>query len=234
MRTLSVFLLLLIGLVAAAQNIREQDIAYRKSIVKAIDLRHPMNAEVFGKNALFSRILLEAAINGQLPSWNPDTLQQRFTTEQLSARMSYYTDSGTVEQYRWEELYMVEITEDLVFDKNRSEFRMLPQHITIFIPASVNHRGILEPIASWKYEDCLNIWNNDARATYETSAFQGPVYSFEQLFILGNYRAEIVKIGNLRDLYFDQMYSNSTDIAMARQNAENALLELMYAAFHPR
>lgn len=234
MKTLSVFLFMLIGFAASAQQIREQDIAYRKSIVKEINLRHPMNAEVFGKEALFSRILLEAAISGQLPSWNPDTLRQRLTAEQIISRTAYHTDSGTVEYYGWEELYILEITEDLVFDKNRSEFRMLPQRITLFIPASVSNRGILEPIASWNYADCLQLWKNDVRARYETAAFEGPVYSYEQLFILGNYRAEIVKIGNLKDLYFDQMYADPYRVMMARQEAENALIEMMYAAFHPK
>lgn len=233
MRTVSAFVFMLICYAASAQQIRDQDIGYRKSVVKELNLRHPMNATVFGKQSLFSRILLEAATQGQLPSWNPDTLNKRMTAEQIVERMSYANDSGGVEQYYWEDLYIVEITEDLVFDKNRSEFRMIPQRITLFVPASVSTKGILEPLASWKYEDCLNVWNSDERARYTPDAFQGPSYSYQQVFILGNYRAEIVKIGNLRDLYFDQMYGNPYEAMMARQNAENELLEIMHAAFNP-
>jgi len=225
---------MLICSIASAQHMRDQDVCYRKSIVKELNLRHPMNATVFGKQSLFSRILLEAAMNGQIPSWNPDTLSRRLTTEQINSRISYSTDSGALERYALEDLYIVEITEDLVFDKNRSEFRMMPQRITLFVPASVSMRGLLEPVASWNYEDCLRVWSNDSRAVYSTSAFQGPTYSFEQIFILGNYRAEIVKIGNLRDLYFDQMYGDPYQAMMARQEAENELLELMHAAFNPK
>jgi hypothetical protein len=233
MRTLSAFVLMLICYSSSAQFVRDQDICYRKSIVKELNLRHPMNAAVFGKQSLFSKILLEAAMNGQIASWNPDTLSQRLTTEQITTRISYSNDSGATERYFLEDLYIVEITEDLVFDKNRSEFRVVPQRITLFVPASVSTKGILEPVASWTYEDCLKIWKNDSRARYAPDAFQGPSYSFEQVFILGNYRAEIVKIGNLRDLYFDQMYGDPYQAMMARQEAENQLLELMHAAYNP-
>ena len=232
---LSTALLILIGCqYAAAQQTREQDITFRTTIVRGIDLNHASNQKLFGKKSLMSKILLEAALSGSSEVYNADTLDKKLSSKELIAKISYPTDSNNCRlQYFPEQLYEVELIEELIFDKHRSEFRFVPKFITLFIPAELNYRGIMEPIASWKYEDCLGIFKNDSRAFSENMGFGKAKVNYKETFLLRSYYSQIVKIGQPEDMYYDQMYADPLKAFLARKEDEGKIQELVYKVFHP-
>ena len=218
---------------AWAQHVREQDITFRTTIVRGIDLTNTVNQQVFGKNALMSKILIESALKEKFPVYNPDTLENQLSLEEFVERISFPNDSNQLERYRPEQLYEVELMEELIFDKHRSEFIYLPKFITLFIPVEINYRAIMEPIASWKYEDCQALFKNDKRAFSDAIGFGKAKVNFNESLLLRTYNSQIVKIGNPDDLYFDQQFADPLQAFFARKEEEGKIQELVYKVFHP-
>ena len=69
------------------QHVREQDITFRITIVRAIDLTNSSNQKIFGKKALMSRILIEAAQSGACKVYHPDTLDKVLSLEEIKERL---------------------------------------------------------------------------------------------------------------------------------------------------
>ena len=230
---LSIVLCVLAGSLLSAQHIREQDKAYSTTIVREVNLYHPSNQFLFGQRALLSQILIEATENGSCKAYNPCQIEEELSVREFIGNRSYPDDSCGFEQYYSSQLYIIEIQEEFVFDKNRSEFKFIPKYITLFIPAEINYKGIIQPVASWKYEDCEKVFRNDKRAFSQTpKAFGKSKINFCETFLLRSYTSEIVKIGTDAQ-YFDQTYTDPTQAFLMRKEEEYKIQEMVYKAFHP-
>jgi hypothetical protein len=130
-----------------------------------------------------------------------------------------------------QDLYVVELTERFIFDRNRSEFRFIPVSLTLFIPAALSSKGIQEPLVSFTFEACTRIFRNDVRAFSAVTKLGQPAVNFNEQFLLRSYTSTIVKIGNKDDLYFDQQYADPYKAFLAMKKEEQALQEMMYAAY---
>jgi hypothetical protein len=230
---LSTMLVLICYQYTSAQYTRDQDIAFSTTIVRGIDLNHPTNQKTFGKKSLMSQILLDAALSGSYKVYNSDTLEKELSCAELIQKISFPDDSNNFMQYLPQQLYEVELQEELIFDKQRSEFRFVPRYITIFIPSELNYRGIMEPVGSWKYEDCMKIFKADKRAYSDSEGFGKSKVHYNETFLLRSYYSQIVKIGHGGDLYYDQMYADPLQAFLARKEDEGKLQEMIYQVFHP-
>lgn len=232
--TLLCSLFLLLFLASSAQHIREQDIVYSRYIVREIDLRYTTNKAVFGKGCLLSAVLLDAVKSGaEAYQYEDRTKLMNYEEIQEKLRIPLAGDSCSA-FYAAEELYVLELTEKCIFDKNTSEFRFIPVSLTVFIPAEVSSKGILEPLAVFPFETCTRIFRNDPRAYSAVTKPGRPAINFNEQFLLRSYASAIVKIGNEDDLYFDQQYADPYKAFMAMKQEEQALQEMMYAAYHPK
>lgn len=227
-------LIAFIHVCAYAQQIREQDIVYSRYIVREIDLRSSGNIKVFGKNCLLSFILLDAVKHGaKAYSYVDRTTQVSF--EQIEDKLQMFAlEDSCMSFLTAEELYVVELTERIIFDKNASEFRFIPIELTLFIPAEINIKGIMEPLAVFSFEECTRIFRTDLRAYSSVTKIGQQRINFNEQFLLRSYESIIVKIGNEEDLYFDQLYADPYKAFMAMQKEENDLEELIFSAYHPK
>ncbi|GAL84426.1 hypothetical protein CHU_2031 [Sporocytophaga myxococcoides] len=123
----------------------------------------------------------------------------------------------------------IELGEDIIFDKHRSEFSFEQKYIGLIIPQSENYRGITEPLAYFKYTDCIKVFNQDERA-YSLN-FSGVKVPFHDLFLTHSYKSYIVKIGNGN--YFDQLYPSASKAFIAARHQENLLNDYLYKFFNP-
>ena len=226
-------LILANGRLVSAQHIREQDKAYSTSIVREINLNHPSNQFLFGKKALLSQLLIEHTENSCCKIYNPYNKEVEISRKEFTSNLSYPNDSCGFERYLSSQVYLIELQEEFVFDKNRSEFKFIPEYITLYIPPEVNYTGIMQPIASWKYEDCEKIFRSDSRAFSEAPrSFGKSKVHFCETFLLRAYTSEIVKIG-ADALYFDQLHPDTTQAALMGKEEEYRIQEMVYKAFHP-
>lgn len=217
-----------------AQQIREQDMVYSRCIIREIDLRCAVNKAVFGKDCLLSAILLDALKDGAT-AYSCEDRTQRISYEQVVEKLIIPSaDDSCSMFYGMTELYTIELKEKFIFDKNRSEFYFIPMELTLFIPAEISTKGIMEPLAIFTFEECSRILKNDPRAySAPTRLGQSPI-NFNEQFLLRSYISNIVKIGNEDDLYFDQRYADPYKAFMAMKQEEQAIQEMMYAAYNPK
>jgi hypothetical protein len=235
-KLLSLFALtLLISVHAFAQQIREQDIVYSRYIVREIDLRASSNKVIFGKDCILPSILLDAVKDGA-KAYSFENRTKQIAYEEILEKLILPSsdDSCGFTRYLPQELYVLELTEKFIFDKNTSEFKLLPIELTLFIPAEISSKGIQEPLAVIPFEECTRIFRNDARAYSAVTKIGQPRINFNEQFLLRSYTSNIVKIGNEDDLYFDQQYSDPYIAFMAMKQEEQALQEMMYQAYHPK
>lgn len=233
--TLFFALTLLITAQAFAQHIREQDIVYSRYIVREINLRYSANKSVFGKDCILSTVLLNA-LKDSAKAYSYENRAQQITYDQVLEKLLIPTfeDSCTPSFYAAEELYVIELTEKFIFDKNTSEFKFIPLSLTLFIPAEISSKGVMEPLAVFPFDECTRIFKKDPRAYSAVSRLGQPRINFNEQFLLRSYISHIVKIGNEDDLFFDQLYTNPYKSFMAMKEEENALQEMMYKAYHPK
>jgi hypothetical protein len=210
--------------------VRECDITFRTHIVRSVNLRHPANEDVFDRGRIVE-LLLKAAFAREIPIYDPiskDELSQEALLEKLTAK----AEDGANDQYSFRHLYQIEIGEDLVFDKQRSIPVYQVKYITLFIPQEINYRGIHEAVVTFRFQDCRNLFIQDGHK--EMSFSNKTNINFRDAILLHMYTAEIVKMGDEDDLYFDQKYSKSSDAFLARKKSEEEVLEYFYRIYNPR
>lgn len=212
-------------------SIREGDILFKKRIVRTLHMKHPVNQDLFGRENRLAGILLEAFEQGKMMGYKDDACNDPVSIEEVRQKLQFMAGEDTVDIHP-QQLYQVEIAEDLIFDSKRSEIIFDIEAITLMLPERVNSRGLLEPVISFKYDECMKILKEDERAFAENPLHNGKNINFSNVFLLRLFAAEIVKIGN--DAYFDQMYADPTLAFIARKDAENKLSEYLYKLCYPK
>ena len=216
-----------------AQQIRQQDIVYSRYIVREINLHHTGNTKVFGKDCILSAILLDGLKDGA-KAYNYEDHSKQVTYEHVQEKLWISAEDSCTAFYAAEELYIIELTEKFIFDKNSSEFKFIPISLTLFLPAEVSSKGIMEPLAIFSFEECTQIFRKDVRAYSFVTKLGQPCINFNEQFLLRSYASTIVKIGNEDDLYFDQRYKDPSIAFMSMKEEESALQLMMYEAYHPK
>ncbi len=209
-------------------NVREQDVLFRKHLVRAFSLKDARNVELFGENAALSEILLNAVEKGNLLAYKDRLCREEVSRDEILSKviMSAEDTVGFIFPHSLRE---IELGEDIIFNKHRSEFVFEQKYIALIIPQSENYRGIIEPLAYFKYSDCIKVFNLDERAF--SLNFSGVKVPFHDLFLTHTYKSYIVKIGNGN--YFDQLYPNPSKAFIAARHQENLLNDYLYKFFNP-
>src|SRR5690348_408802 len=77
------FFIAIIISASAQSKVHESDITYKKTIVRAIDLREPQNEPLFSKNREITRFLIDAVKNGIIKPYASDSLTTLLTQEEF-------------------------------------------------------------------------------------------------------------------------------------------------------
>src|SRR5690606_9914647 len=70
----------------AQDKVRTADQMYKKSIVRALDMRERQNKPMFAKNREITKILLEAVQSGKIKAYENDSLTAQLTIEKFLER----------------------------------------------------------------------------------------------------------------------------------------------------
>lgn len=74
--------------------IPNSDIMFRKTILRAIDLREKQNKPMFSEGKEISRVIIDAVKRGELQAYKNDSLTSTYTPAEVSANMSYAESSA--------------------------------------------------------------------------------------------------------------------------------------------
>lgn len=130
------------------------------------------------------------------------------------------------EEFFPNQLSLLEIKEDWVFDKKRSRLYFDMQTITIVLPADQNELGIEKPVASFKYKDVERLFRSDPKRyiwynDHNTAQHKNLADAFDNRLFWGR----ITKYSNAEDKAFLDIYKGEKEGLIKSLQFEQELME---------
>lgn len=168
----------------SVRPILEDDVMYRTTVWRKVNLLEKQNKPFFSQKNEITRVIIEAVTEKKVQPYIPssDPRDNGFQTEMehaecVSKLTKFYDPTyGDTVTIRPSELYLLELKEDLIFDRRRSRMYWDIQAVTIVMPQGTNQdteMGEL-PIATFKFIELYEYF----KTTYEESQEKG---TFEDL-----------------------------------------------------
>lgn len=219
--------------------VHTSDIMWKKGLVRTIDLREKQNRAFMSKNKEVTRIILDAVKEGKLKIYTSDSLdagqplpKEKFLenlkkpTDQveLSAEEKEFEKNKTggvdpfdgpedtgpkILEFQPSNLYYMDITEDMMFDKNRSRLYYDILAVTLKVPAEFSPKGVEQPLGTFKFKDLVEVFRKDPRAVWFNSLNDQEHRNFADAFELRLFSSYIVKVSNPDDLLLVDIYNES-------------------------
>lgn len=249
MKKTALFIALVISSICIAQSPREADIMYKKEVTRALDLREKQNKSIFARGYEITDILLDAVKSGKLKAYKNDSLTKVISPYEVSEKIiipsteapidTTYMDDWEKEEYRntmkdftpdtysSKDLYQIEFTEDILFDKNHSVMEYDIKTLTLYIPAGHpdNIRGIQTPIATFNYDDCKKLFSETPQAIWYNPHNEASHINLADAFDLRLFSAYLIKVANPDDEYLMDIYGSEKGGILASQKAAMDMLE---------
>lgn len=233
--------------------IHESDIMYKKSILRAVDLREKQNKPIFSRNKEITKLIIEATKRGEITPYATDSLKEgrKRTIAEFEEVMRIPNSLDTISLYDmygpdWrsnpevapmlasqfffpQDIYQMQIKEDLVFDKQRSRMYYDIHAITLLIPADhpQNVKGIEIPIASYEYKELVDkVFKDNPNAIWYNPQNDAEHRNLADAFELRLFSSYIIKVSNPSNAYLVDIYGGDQQKGiLASQWAAFELLE---------
>ncbi len=237
----------------SVRPIHSSDIMYKKTILRTLDLREPQNKPLFSTNRWITKLLIDAAKRGDITPYNNDSLDmgKKLTLDEFGERIkmpstaaelspeereialangdSSVLQSAAGAEYFPNDLYQLQIKEDMIFDKQRSRMYYDIIAITMFVPADnpANVKGIQIPIASFEYKELVNkLFKDNPNAIWFNPQNDQQHKNLADAFELRLFSSYIEKVSNPSDAYLVDIYGGDQQKGiMASQWAAHDIME---------
>ncbi len=123
------------------------------------------------------------------------------------------------------DLYIIEIKEDWIFDKQRSRQYFDIQSVTIKIPSELSSDGLEKELASFKYKELESYFRLNPNCIWYNSANTAQHKNLADAFELRLFNGRIIKKSNPGNKYLDQIYKTPKEGLQKSQQLEYELLE---------
>ena len=122
---------------------------------------------------------------------------------------------------------IVEIKEDMFFDRNRSRMYYDIQSITLFLPADKNPALYEKPLASFKYKDLVYLFRSmPDEAIWYNAQNIAEHKNFADAFQLRLFSSNLTKFANPDDMRITEIYDKSRrEGILASQRLEHDMIE---------
>lgn len=236
----------------SVRPVHQSDVMFKKTILRAVDLREKQNKPLFSKNKEITKMLLEAVERGDLKPFATDSLEEgrMLTIEEFKEAMKIPSDQAELTEeekaialangdssvlisssenfYFPRDLYQMQFKEDLIFDKQRSRMYYDVHAITMLVPSDhpANIKGIEIPIASFKFKDVISVLKDNPNAVWFNPQNDAQHKSIADAVELRLFSSYIIKVSNPDDAYLVDIYGGDQQKGiMASQWAAFELLE---------
>jgi len=236
----------------SVRPVHQSDIMYKKTIIRAVDLREKQNKPLFSKNKEITKLIIEAVERGDLKPYATDSLEEgrQLTIEEFKENYKIPSDqaelteeekqialsngdssvltSGGPNYYFPRDLYQMQLKEDLIFDKQRSRMYYDVHAVTILVPSDhpANIKGIELPVAAFAYRDLCKILKDNPNAIWYNPQNDAQHHNIQDAFDLRLFSSYIIKVSNPDDAYLVDIYGgDQTKGIMSSQWAAFELLE---------
>lgn len=106
------------------------------------------------------------------------------------------------------DLFLLQINEDFLFDKQRSRAYWDIQSIQVIVPAELNQKVDL-PAGTFKYKDLVEVFNKDPRALWFNPENDQEHRNMAHAFDLRLFSSYLVKVSNPDDAYLADIYNET-------------------------
>ena len=125
------------------------------------------------------------------------------------------------------DIYLMEIKQDILFDKKRSKIYYDIQSIKLIISGDIIATGVNKTIAVFSYKELVeNVFKDNPYATWYNSKNLKEERNLSDAFDLKLYTSNIIKYSNPRDDYIVDIYGGQPRLALMKQlEYEHKLLD---------
>lgn len=252
MKRLVAIIIIFLSMSSFAQT-HSSDIMYKKEVTRALDLREPSNVSFLAQGSEITKLFIDAVLNKEIKAYSNDSLATHLTITEFKKRITLPEQGGMDdiddfccdeeneegknkqiviedEYYFAKDLYQMEIKEDLYFDKEKSVMKYKIKTITFYIPADHpdNIKGIQLPVASFNYDDCVKLFQNNQKAVWYNAANDQTHLNLADAFEMRLFSSYIIKVSNPNDAYIIDTYGQTE----SRIYSERENIQLMEYEHH--
>jgi hypothetical protein len=129
-------------------------------------------------------------------------------------------------EYFPQDFTLLQLREDLIFDKKRSRMYHDIQAITIILPADKNPTGVEKPLASFSYKELVeNVFRDNPNAIWYNNQNPKEHRNLEEAFELRLFAAHLVKYANSDDNFIEDIYGSGKSYIVTSVQYEHGLVE---------
>ncbi len=134
----------------------------------------------------------------------------------------------TFDEFLAREINVLQLTEDMIFDKQRSRLYWDIQAITLIIPGTKFETGLFREVATFKFKDLDELFRSmPGEAIWFNPQNSAAHLNLSDAFALRLFNGRIIKVSNPDNEYLVDIYNKSPkEGLMASQWIEMELLEL--------
>jgi len=174
----------------------------------------------------------------------PDEGGDAFTADEIAAGFGQQTEEedpfggfptgggggaeevAVIDEFAPREYTLMEIKEEMFFDKTRSRMFHDIQALTLWLPASANPAGFEKSLASFKYKDLVELFKEmpEKALWYNTQNF-AEHKNFADAFQLRLFSANLIKYANPMDELIVDIYGANKISVIKSQQLEYELIE---------
>lgn len=236
----------------SVRPVHVSDIMWKKGIVRAMDLREKQNTPLFSKNRELTKLILEAVLKGDITPYTNDSIASKLTMDDFNTNLLMPSDvapmtieekqitfaqdgdssifkNSDAESYSAKDIYMLQLTEDMLFDKQRSRLYYDILSVTLMISPDHprNTKGIEVNIASFSYKELVEkVFKDNPKAIWFNVQNDQQHKNLADAFDLRLFSSYIIKVSNPNDARLVDIYDNDQEKGIrASQWAAMEILE---------
>ena len=153
-----------------------------------------------------------------------------YVTEAAAAAAPPPPAPASSAEYRLKDLYQINMTEEMIFDKKRSRMYHQIKTLSLIVPATApgNAAGIDKPVATFKYADLVKVFRaNPQTAIWFNAQNDAQHKNLADAFELWLFNSYITKVSNPTGDALADQYGDKNGILAAQQTAAD-LVEYEY------
>ncbi len=124
------------------------------------------------------------------------------------------------------QLNVMQLKEDLIFDKKHSRMKHDIQSIEFFIPAKMNPTGVEKPLATFSYKELVgNVFKDNSEAVWYNEHNERTHVNYADAFDLRLFSSKLVKYSNGQDQMIVDIYKDDKRSLVESQRYAHWLVE---------
>lgn len=238
----------------SVRPIHVSDIMYKMTIWRRIDMREKCNEPFFASGNEISKLIMQGVMDGKLKAYTTDSVNRLITKEEFISKIKDPSAgempvASSADAGAWGDapapgaaaaapsgpillqpfqLYLFDLKEDLIFDKQRSQMKNDIQTITMIIDSKFSAKAIEEYVATFRYKDLVKYFAGIPTAKWFNFQNRAEDKKLSDAFDLRLFCSRITKISNPKDNSIAQIDTyNKSDktVLITSQQFEYDLVE---------